>query len=205
MSLLLEVPEAVEAPVAEPARRPRSPLPLVALLCVLTGLAVSLVLSAPGLASFAALRPSATGAPWVTVPEYGPKGSYVLGYEHGATARLSLSVTNDGPLPIRITSLDLGGGPAPLLAVRGFEGLPLSLGRGETGAVTAVVAMVNCRYFNERQMQVYDDVRVGFDTLGRSGTRTLAYDRPILVKSPMIVSCPDRLLDRAANRPGDLL
>ena len=203
MSLLLEVPEAVEPPAV--AERRRLLLPWVALLCVVAGLLGSLVLSAPGLASFGVLRPSATGAPWVTVPEYGARGSYVLGYEHGATARLTLSVTNDGPLPVRVTSLDLGGGPAPLLAVRDVEGLPLSLGAGDSGTVTAVVAMVNCRYYNERQMQVYDDVRLGFESLWRSGIRRVAYDRPILVKSPMIVSCPDRLLDRSANRPGDLL
>jgi len=203
VSLLLEAPASAGAEAGITPRR--SLLPWIALLCVVAGAAASLVLSAPRLASLGQIRPSAVGAPFVTVPEYGPRGSYVLGYEHGATVRLSLTVANDGRLPVTVTSVDLGGGPAPLLAVRGVEGLPLSLSPGESGSVTASVAMVNCRFFNERQMQTYDVASVGFSSLGQGGTRLVRFDRQLLVKSPTVIGCPDRLLDRSANRPGGLL
>jgi hypothetical protein len=203
MSLLLETPSAPTLPAVR-ARR-RLTLPLVATMCALTGIAATLVLIAPRTASFPTVVPAAVGAPYVTVPEFGARGSHVLGYEHGASVRLTLPLHNSGWLPVTVTSVQLGGGPAPLLAVRGHEGLPLTLRPGGSGEVTLTVAMVNCRFYNEREMQTYSAVDVGFRTLGRSGHRVVPYDRPILVKSPMIVTCPDRKLDRSLNRRSHLL
>ena len=203
MSLLLERPESASLPT--PRARRRFALPLIALLCALGGIATTLALIAPRVAAFDSVVPAAVGAPYVTVPEYGRRGSHVLGYEHGATVRLTLPLHNSGPLPMTVTSVDLGGGPAPLLAVRGREGLPLTLRPGGSGEVTLTIAMVNCRFYNEREMQTYDAVRVGFRSLWRSGERLVPYDRPILVKSPMIVTCPDRLIDRSKNRRSGLL
>jgi hypothetical protein len=202
MSLLLERSESATRPAA--ARR-RIALPLVAILCAVGGIATTLALIAPRVASFETVVPQAVGAPYVTVPEFGRRGSHVLGYEHGATVRLTLPLHNSGPLPLTVTSVELGGGPAPLLAVRNRDGLPLTLRPGGSGEVTLTIAMVNCRFYNEREMQTYDAVRVGFRSLWRSGERLIPYDRPILVKSPMIVTCPDRKLDRSANRRGSLL
>lgn len=198
MSLLLETP-ATGTP-SRPGRRGKA-LPVVAALCVLLGVVGSLVLVAPRLASFPPVSPRATGAPYVTVPEFGPRGSHVLGYLHGARVRLTLPLRNSGPLPLTVTSVELGGGPTPLLSLRGVTRLPLTLRPGGSGAVTLTIAMVNCRFFNEREMQTYAGVTVGFRSLGRSATRVVPFDRPILVKSPMIVTCPDRRLDRSTNRP----
>jgi hypothetical protein len=141
----------------------------------------------------------------VTVPEFGARGSHVLGYEHGAAVSLTLPLHNSGLLPVTVTSVALGGGPAPLLLVRGQHGLPLTLRPGGSGQVTLRIAMVNCRYYNEREMQTYAAARIAFSSLGRSGERLVPFDRPILVKSPMIVTCPDRKLDRSLNRRSHLL
>lgn len=203
MSLLLEAP-AAPAVLAAPVHR-RWVLPLVATLSALAGIAATLVLMAPRAAGFPAVVPSVVGAPYVTVSEFGPRGAHILGYEHGASVRLTLPLHNSGRLPVTVTSVDVGGGPAPLLAVRGHEGLPLTLGPGATGDVTLTISMVNCRFYNEREMQTYDAVRVGFRSLGRAGQRLVPFDRPILVKSPMIVTCPDRKLDRSLNRRSSLL
>jgi hypothetical protein len=54
-------------------------------------------------------------------------------------------------------------------------------------------------------MQIYDGVTVGFRSLGRSGERRAAFDRPIMVKGPMLVGCPGRKLDRSAENRSDLL
>jgi hypothetical protein len=117
---------------------------------------------------------------------------------------MTLPVRNSGPLPVTVTSLDLGGGVAPLLAVRGVEGLPLSLGAGETGTVEVTAELANCRFFHEREVQLYEDVTLGFSVLGRDSTRTVAYDSPLMVHSPMIVGCPDRKLNRQADDRTDL-
>lgn len=203
MSLLLAA-----APAASPSAAPRPRhwlLPLVALLAVLVGLAASVVLAAPGLVSFAAVAPRAEGAPYITVPEYGAKGAYILGYEHGGQVRMTLPVTNAGRLPVTLTSVDLGGGPAPLLAVRGVQGLPVTIWPGHTAVVTVAAVLTNCRYYHERALEIFDGVTVGFRSLGRAGTRTAAYDRPILLKAPMLVGCPGRKLDRSAENRSDLL
>jgi hypothetical protein len=176
---------------------------LLAVLLVLVGLVGTLVLAAPRAASFGSTAPTASGAPFVTVPEYGAKGAYILGYVHGARVRLAVPIANEGRLPVTVTSVQLGGGVAPLVAVRSVTGLPATLWPGQVAAVTLTAELTNCRYYHERAMQLYDGVTVGFRSLGRSAVRQVAFDRPIMVKGPMLVGCPGRKLDRSAvNRSG---
>lgn len=203
MSLLLGASAEIET--ARPTAHRRSALPLVAVLLALAGVASSIVLSAPRLASFDQVSPRSVGSPFVTVPEYGVRGSYILGYQHGAVARLTLPIHNGGPLPLTVTAVDLGNGPMPLLSVRSIEGLPLTLRPGGSGTVTASIPLVNCRFYNEREMQTYAGMTVDFTTLGRDSTRWVEFDRPIYVKSPMLATCPDRKLDRSLNRRSGLL
>jgi hypothetical protein len=127
-----------------------------------------------------------------------------VGYEHGVTTRMSLPISNTGLLPVTVTSVDLGGGVAPLLEVREVTGLPLSIGGGDTGTVELTVELANCRYFHEREVQHYASLDIGFSVLGREGSRSVSYDRPLLVHSPMIIGCPDRKLDRQADNRRDL-
>jgi hypothetical protein len=193
------------ASAAPPAVRRRSRGPLLAAVLVLLGLLASLVVAAPSLAAFGSSAPRAVGAPYVTVPEYGEQGGYILGYVHGADVDLTVPIHNTGRLPVTITAVSLGGGIAPLLAVRAVHGLPLTVAPGRSGTVLLAARLTNCRYYNERAMQVFDGVTVGYRSLWRSGTSAIAFDRPIYLKGPMLVGCPGRKLDRDAENRSDLL
>ena len=162
--------------------------------------------AAPGAVRFADVTPAFGGtAPQVTLPDYGVRGMHVVGYEHGASARLSLPIHNTGPLPITVDAVDLRAGVAPLLVVHDVSGLPLSVAPGGTGTLTMTAELANCRFFHERQVQNYEGLEVGFSVLGRRASRWVAFDRPLMVHSPMIVGCPDRLLDRSADDRADLV
>lgn len=204
MTALLDAAPAAPA-TASPPRRRTGLLLAVLLAGAVALLAVAVLRAAPGTVSFGPVTPTFTGtAPLVTLPDYGPQGTYVLGYEHGATTRMSLPISNTGPLPVTVTSVDLGGGLAPLLAVREVRGLPLAIDAGETGTVEVTVELANCRFFHEREVQNYTALDVGFSVLGRHGGRPVNFDRPILVHSPMIIGCPDRTLDRNDDARSDL-
>lgn len=202
MSLLVETPES---PVLAAPRRRRSLLPVLAAALAIGGIVVSVVTAAPRAVSFDPLRVTASGAPFVTLPEYGAHGSDILGYEHGATVRLTIPVHNGSWLPVTVTDVQLAGGPAPLLATRGVEGLPLTLRPGGDGSVTLVATLTNCKYFHERAIQTFDQATLTFRSLGQSGSRVVPFERQLLVRSPMIVGCPDRKIDRELNQRGDLL
>lgn len=206
MTTVLDAPAGAPAPARRrPSRRGTTLTIGVLLLGALALLAVAVLRSAPGMVRFDHVTPAFGGsAPVVTLPDYGISGTYVVGYEHGGTARMTLPVHNSGPLPVTVTSLDLGGGVAPLLAVQDVVGLPLSLSPGETGSVEVTAELANCRYFHEREVQYYEDLTLGFSVLGQESTRTVAYDRPVMVHSPMIVGCPDRKLNRQADNRTDL-
>lgn len=196
MSLLLDAPVAA---TSEHVSRRHWLLPVVAALVAAGGLAMSALSLAPRAAALPEVHPTATGVPFVTVPEYGTRGAYILGYQHNATVTMTVPIHNDGWLPITVTSAMVSGGPVPLLSLDGVRGLPLSLGAGETGTLTLTGKMVNCRYFHERALETYDGIEIGFSSLGRSAGRHVRFDRPVMVKSPMLASCPDRLLNRQAN------
>lgn len=169
-------------------------------------LVVSLLSYAPSTVRIAAVAPTFTGtAPQVTLPTYGLQGMHVIGYEHGASAVLTLPIRNRGVLPLTVTSVDLGGGVAPLLEVVDVRGLPLSVPPGATRSLEVRATLGNCRFFHEREVQNYASFRLGFSVLGQQGLRDVPYDRPLMVHSPMIVGCPDRLLDRQANDRSDLV
>ena len=197
--------EAAPAPRQASQGRTRALVALLALGAVLL-LALAGFRAAQESVSFAPVTPVFGGsAPAVTLPTYGAKGTYVIGYEHGESARISLPIANDGPLPVTVTSIDLGGGVAPLLLVREVTGLPLSLGPGEKGVVEVTAELANCRFFHEREVQNFASFEVGVSLLGQERTRVVEYDRPIMVHSPMLVGCPDRKLNREANDRSDLI
>jgi hypothetical protein len=190
-----------------PRRDVRSTRAVVAVLAAasLVLLSLSVLRALPGTVSFAEVAPTFGGtAPVVTLPEYGPEGTYVVGYEHGATAVLTLTVKNTGLLPVTVTSASFDAGVAPLLEVRKVSGLPVSIGVGETGRFELTGVLGNCKFFHEREVQYYPGVDLGFSVLGQDGTRTVELDRQLMVHSPMIVGCPDRQLDRQGNDRSDL-
>lgn len=203
MSVLLQWPEV---PVLAAAADRRRALPALAALLVLAGLGGTLLLLlTPRLVALSVARPSATGAPFVTIPELGVRGASILGYRDGAEVQLTLPVRNAGRLPVTVTSLALGGGPAPLLAVRSVQGLPLSLRPGASGLLTVTAVLGNCRYYTQRERQLVDRVELGIRSLGRSGQRQVAFDQPLMVISPTIVDCPGRTLNRDADTRRGLL
>lgn len=155
--------------------------------------------AAPGTVAFAPVEASFGGeVPVQTLPSYGVRGMQVVGYVHGATSRLRLPLRNDGPLPVTVTSVSLPTGVAPLLALREVRGLPVRLAPGERQDLEAVAVLANCRFSHEREVETHDGLRIGFRVLGRPGARLVPFDRPLLVRSPMLVGCPDRLLNRQA-------
>lgn len=205
MTALLEAPAEPAPPTRGPA--PRKALVLVAaLLSGAVGLLVVAGLqAAPGAVRLGDVTPAFAGtAPQVTLPTYGAKGMHVIGYQHGASAELTLPIRNTGLLPLTVISVDLGGGVAPLLEVGDVDGLPLTVLPGATRSVEVRATLANCRFFHEREVQNYPSLRIGFSVLGQRGVRDVPYDRPLMVHSPMIVGCPDRLLDRQANDRSDL-
>lgn len=175
----------------------------VALAAALAG--AGAVTAAPSVVGLAPVELSFAGpVPTATLPSYGERGTHVVGYEHRATVRMTLTVRNSGPLPMTVTSLSLGERTAPLLTATRVRGLPLGLAPGERGEVEVDARLDNCRFTHERQLDTYEGVRIAFDVLGASGVREVPFDRPVLVHSPMIVGCPDRKLDRQAADRMDL-
>jgi len=175
----------------------------VALAAALAG--AGAVQAAPAVAELGPVTPSFSGpVPVQTLTSYGARGMYVVGYEHGRSTQMTLALHNSGPLPLTVTSLDLGAGVAPLLDVTAVAGLPLSLGPGERGEAVATVRLDNCRFSHEREVETHDGLRVGVRVLGRASAREVPFDRPLLVHSPMIVGCPDRKLNRQAANRSDL-
>lgn len=206
MTAVLEAPAPTAVP--ERARTPRRTLLLVAglLSAGVALLVVSALSYAPSAVRIDPVAPAFAGtAPQVTLPTYGLKGMHVIGYEHGASAVLTLPIHNGGVLPLTVTSVDLGGGVAPLLEVGDVRGLPLTVPPGATRSLEVSATLANCKFFHEREVQNYPSVRLGFSVLGQEGVRDVPYDRPLMVHSPMIVGCPDRLLDRQANDRSDLV
>lgn len=205
MTTVLDAPaEAAPAP-RQPSRGTSRALVGVLALGALALLALAGFRAAQESLAFEPVTPVFGGsAPAVTLPTYGTKGMYVIGYEHGETARISLPIRHDGPFPVTVEDVDLGGGIAPLLVVREVTGLPLSLGPGEEEVVEVTVELANCRFFHEREVQNFASFRVDVSLLGQHQTRVVEYDRPIMVHSPMLVGCPDRKLDREANDRSDL-
>jgi len=206
------IPEPAAGPATATAgpRRRRGPVVLAALLA-LAGLGWSgLLLWAPSTADVRAGSTAfAGGTEVVTVPEYGLRGTHIVDYRYGADLAVTVPVRNDGPLPVTVTSAATGAGVMPLLEVRAVDGLPLALAPGEEGSLVLRAVLANCAYYHEREVQNVDGLVLGVDVavgpLARSTTQTVPLDRPLLVRSPMLMSCPERTIDRQANNRSDAL
>jgi hypothetical protein len=169
---------------------------LLAGLLALAGALWSFALWTPSTADLSAGTTASTGAAdVVTVAGYGARGTHVVDYQHGRQVELVVPLRNDGPLPVRLTSVTAGDVRLPLLALQGDQ-LPLTVGPGETADVVLRGVLGNCAYYHERSVQNVDGLEVALEVLGRATTRTVPLDRPLLVHSPMIVGCPDRTLTR---------
>ena len=88
----------------------------------------------------------------------------------------------------------------PLLDITSVHGLPLSIGAGQTKDLVLSGTLGNCRWYHERALESFTGVALEFRSLGWPGKAAVLFDRPLLVRSPMLASCPDRKLDRQADR-----
>ena len=211
MTTVLEAPAqpASPAPPAAPRRRRAAATVLAGALVLLGGAWTALAAWAPSTVDLATGAPEVTGeGPVVSVPEYGEQGTTVIAYRHGKSVEVTVPLRNDGPLPVRVTDVATGAGVFPLLEVRSVDGLPLTIGPGETGEVVLQAVLGNCRYYNERQLQLVTSLVVDVDSVvpfADSRRTELPLATPLLVKSPMIVTCPDRTLTREDDSRGDVL
>jgi hypothetical protein len=137
----------------------------------------------------------------VTLAAFGDRGSHILDYSHGHVVTLSFPLTNTGRLPLTVRAVRLGDGPVSLLepehVVVGTKSLPARLAPGESASVVVTAREDNCRYFHEREIELFRAALVDIDVFGVDLTRRVAFDHDIVVHSPMIVGCPDRTLDRS--------
>lgn len=173
---------------------------VLALLLVL-GAAVAAVLTArPGFAGD--LR--ADSAEQVNLPEYGAQGSLIVRYRHGDSTVVDVELVNRGLLPITVTGVEpfltkLGLATADRITVDGRP-LPVTLHRGERAALSVHATFGNCEYFTERAIDPSTHARVTWTTLGVERSALIAYPRALLLRSPTIVDCPGRVLDRGAKQ-----
>lgn len=176
---------------------------LVAL--VLAALAATWWVAPRSVALGSAVTPTfGEGTQAVELPQFGEGGSYVLAYEDGAYGTIRIPLRNDSSFPVTIGDVRLTDEPRSLAEVvatstEGGAVLPLRLGAGEEAFVQLTVRFDNCDYYHERALERLESALVDVTVLGADGRVEVALDRPILVRSPMIVDCPDRVIDRQAK------
>lgn len=117
---------------------------------------------------------------WGNADAYGVEGSRILRYRHDTDIEMYVP-WDGGP----VIDARLGRESVHLLTVTDV--------RRQGDQLVLTVHRDNCRYFHERAIDIFDGVSL---TLASGGTTTAVFDRPLLVKSPMLASCPDRTVYR---------
>lgn len=149
-----------------------------------------------------------------------PSVEFVI-YQHGREIRYALELRNDGPVPITIEDVpvdhlvddlrlirptavllapDRTGGTGSTDGARPFE--PFRLDRGARRTVLVTGEFANCAYYTERAMDVIRSQPVTWSIAGWSRTDEVGLSRHVVVRSPHIRACPDRVMDRGAATRG---
>jgi hypothetical protein len=140
----------------------------------------------------------------VTLPRFGDRGAHVLAYHHGEQLDFSFPIENAGRLPLTLETIRMSDEARSMLQVERVtvdgRPLPLQLDAGASAAVRVTARYTNCRYYHEREVEVFRSAIVGSTVLGMAMTRQAAFDYDLVLHSPMIVGCPDRTLDRNDDR-----
>lgn len=134
----------------------------------------------------------------LTLEDFDARGVYSLRYVHDGEAEVRIPVRNDGWMTTTIAGLTFDGRPAPMIEPVGGVGLPVELEPGEQATVAVRVRFDNCEFYTERAIDVYGDVTVATRTAGIGSTTQVRLDHDLLVRSPMMTTCPDRVSDRGA-------
>lgn len=123
-----------------------------------------------------------------------------VGYRDGQGAVVEVPLTNTGDEHVDVVAID----PFPellgLLEVEEVTGLPLGLAPGKTQVVQARARFANCRYYTERAVNHILGAEVTVRGGGGERTVTVAYPSEVVLRSPTILGCPDRVLDRSARQ-----
>lgn len=124
-----------------------------------------------------------------------------VGYADGAGALVQVPLTHTGGGdPVTVVELD----PFPellgMLEVEAVDGLPVSLAPGETATVEVRTRFGNCRYYTERAVNLFGGAEVTVDGHGGRRAAVLAYPSEVVLRSPTILGCPDRVVDRSARQ-----
>ncbi|HWH32202.1 MAG TPA: hypothetical protein VNU01_05975 [Egibacteraceae bacterium] len=140
----------------------------------------------------------------VVLPRYGPNGSDVVGYRHGETVTVRFPLVNRGLLPLTVEAVEpfpiqLGLLVAEEIRVDG-RALPVTLSPRQRADVTVTARFDNCAYFTERAINPYEHAVVRWRAAGLGHTTQVTYADALLVRSPTIIDCPGRVMDRSAKQ-----
>lgn len=155
------------------------------------------------------------------VEEFEGTGATIVTYEHSAYLSYAFTLRNAGPVGVTVTSVDLPderarhmlqpvqtsmltspeATPDDLADMAPLE--PFALGAGEERRIVVQARFDNCEYYTERALEITEAHDVTFRVSGVPRTARVELNRPLIVKSPTILGCSDRTLDRSEHRRSD--
>lgn len=147
------------------------------------------------------------------IPSRTNRAGIAVVYDHEQPASFAVQLRNDGAIGVTITGLGTEVEELHLLHPYGVFVMPagatidddlasaeqmssFALAPGESRVVVVRGSFANCRYYNERNIDLRTGIRVDYRILGVPSSQTVEFDKDLLVKSPMIVSCPERTVNR---------
>lgn len=154
----------------------------------------------------------------VLVEEFEGTGATIVNYEHNAYLSYAFTLRNTGPVGVTVTSVDLpderarrmlhpvqtsvftsaAATPDDLADMAPLQ--PFALGPGEERRIVVQARFDNCEYYTERGTELTHGHDVTFRVAGVKRTAELQFNRPLIVRSPTILGCDDRTLDRSEHR-----
>lgn len=153
------------------------------------------------------------------VETFGDRGSLVLRYEHGEDAGYAFTLGNSAPIGVTITGVVLpeqaerllfrpvgartDATDAALGATDVGEFEPFVLGPDDAVRVVVVGHFDNCRYYTERAIEIHDEITVQYRLGGIPTSQQVQLPAQVIVRSPTIQNCPDRVMDRSARQRRD--
>jgi hypothetical protein len=124
-----------------------------------------------------------------------------IGYRDGQGAEIELPLTHTGTGgAVTVRHVD----PFPellgMVEVEEVAGLPATLAPGETTTVRLRARFTNCRYYTERAVNLFQGAEVTVDGAWGEVTELVDYPGDVVLRSPTILGCPDRVTDRSARQ-----